>query len=1180
MRVFSNLIFFNLVFFILACPLPFIDGVIPPIFAAEISDDLLNNEDLSEQVTLAVRNQNYLKAFKLLETAQWKKSDTEKLLLEQIKLLDKTQVELDAKLTLNPDDFLFQYLRAKIYFLQRKYILALNSIRKALSLKKHLQALNLKGWILFKIGRYRDSMAAFEEALLKNPSNEKIYRNFKAAYIRAHRAGNNISKESSGAEILYPLPVYHPSKKLLYVIDKEEKIPFRDVQGPDDLEEDLKKVDIVLYKEKKEKARTEKLKPKKPKPVFDENTLENQSDQGEHLKFEGEIFKQKLSATAQTDVKQTQVESKSEKFESKLKDFFNACDMQENDYKIFDSIDKFYKRLKELDPDFEELKAKSEEDAERAELIEQRYENARATNEIGKKLLLARKLFYSADEQRYSKVLKEVTEVLKFSSKQFWEGLYFIGICQYELGNKDRGIEALNRLKSLKQFKQVKKYSRRFTPEMRLSLFKTLVNASDEKGEYINSWENIAEMRTYFPDETIKLERYYYIKLFAIFEEYKIYLLALLTLIILLFIYIFIWPFFSYFIGRLFMRPIPRIRELMVAGDFPKALLKIENGLKNKRLDRDTHKIYSELLLECTYRVGHMEKAREHGEKLIKKYPDSDVITAYFARTLHQLRIQDKEAVDVYRKYLATDPNDTEILQFSIPHFLDAEPNDITIVLYEKFFNIDKSNTELNYTLAEHYVNVQNFNKDSLKVFKSVLEEDADDLKFNLAIFKCYEKLSMFAEIINEAKGIVKKYPEDLDLNLLLTSAYRAINMLEEAVIAYRGFAIEYPDTKLIKDILAGLELEFQNHQSKYLGEAVPGDSIKSESNAGILIDSDFKIPVLMEPAILQFDTYLIPDSILEEEEVLIEDPYFDASFAEEVFPAAEVTEPVEPFEEAATIIEPSEEASLQATEEEALCEEALLMQETGFVDEGDFMSGEDLPAVPFEDEQFFSSIEKEPGSSSQAGYDSERPEMVLDDDELFDLTVEHPNEEDIGFSPQSVIKDRPTRVEADLFQEKDEEDFLSGPVPGDDFDDMFAGVEAHSEDEKIITLPISSTSSLSGYAEIENLILGNQIQAAIAMIEAELPGAAKKGELEKLLLTCYVQEKEKEKAKDLYNELNWDADLLDLKSKNVLYDLAVLLEEAGSYKESLDIFSKILNADIGFKDSFDRFENLRDKVN
>lgn len=76
-------------------------------------------------------------------------------------------------------------------------------------------------------------------------------------------------------------------------------------------------------------------------------------------------------------------------------------------------------------------------------------------------------------------------------------------------------------------------------------------------------------------------------------------------------------------------------------------------------------------------------------------------------------------------------------------------------------------------------------------------------------------------------------------------------------------------------------------------------------------------------------------------------------------------------------------------------------------------------------------------------------------------------------------------------------------------------------------------------------------------------------------LVVCYIRKGSVSLAYQLFSRINIDADMTNPSIKGMCYDFGRYFEEKGEYDKALLMYDKVCKADIGFKDVFDRFEEL-----
>jgi|GEM_PF-6717956 len=98
----------------------------------------------------------------------------------------------------------------------------------------------------------------------------------------------------------------------------------------------------------------------------------------------------------------------------------------------------------------------------------------------------------------------------------------------------------------------------------------------------------------------------------------------------------------------------------------------------------------------------------------------------------------------------------------------------------------------------------------------------------------------------------------------------------------------------------------------------------------------------------------------------------------------------------------------------------------------------------------------------------------------------------------------------------------------------------------------------------------------AISEFKVVIKGAPQfRNESYKLLVTCYLKKGLLDLAYEQYKLVSYDQEMMPDEVKELTYNLARAFEEKGKFKESLEIYNIICKVDIGYKDVFDKFEEL-----
>ena len=102
----------------------------------------------------------------------------------------------------------------------------------------------------------------------------------------------------------------------------------------------------------------------------------------------------------------------------------------------------------------------------------------------------------------------------------------------------------------------------------------------------------------------------------------------------------------------------------------------------------------------------------------------------------------------------------------------------------------------------------------------------------------------------------------------------------------------------------------------------------------------------------------------------------------------------------------------------------------------------------------------------------------------------------------------------------------------------------------------------------------------AISEFKIATKGSAQlRNESNKCLVVCYIKKGLLDLGYEQYKLLKYDQEMMPDDMKEITYNLARAFEEKGKFKESLEIYNIICKVDIGYKDVFDKFEELHSYV-
>ena len=82
-----------------------------------------------------------------------------------------------------------------------------------------------------------------------------------------------------------------------------------------------------------------------------------------------------------------------------------------------------------------------------------------------------------------------------------------------------------------------------------------------------------------------------------------------------------------------------------------------------------------------------------------------------------------------------------------------------------------------------------------------------------------------------------------------------------------------------------------------------------------------------------------------------------------------------------------------------------------------------------------------------------------------------------------------------------------------------------------------------------------------------------------KILVEAWLAKRKPEMALGVIQALDIDPEMMTVDIKDMMYKTAEALEVSKNYKDALKLYDTICNADINFKDAFDRSDRLYTKM-
>ncbi|MDN5279391.1 MAG: hypothetical protein PWR01_3356 [Clostridiales bacterium] len=238
-----------------------------------------------------------------------------------------------------------------------------------------------------------------------------------------------------------------------------------------------------------------------------------------------------------------------------------------------------------------------------------------------------------------------------------------------------------------------------------------------------------------------------------------------------------------------------------------------------------------------------------------------------------------------------------------------------------------------------------------------------------------------------------------------------------------------------------------------------------------------------------------------------------------------------------------------------------------GFVEpppEGFELDNENIPLPDFLKED----TQKEP----EKPVDTSVADLAIDPEEMPEL--------DPFADPDSLLDEFAAELPEELGGPgKIEEEATFSPPPPPEIDAFAADTDDFSESEIPEPQPVnSSAEESSGYFEQltkARELSSRQKWAEVIEILNPIYASERNKDVGMLLANALIEKKEPLMAMEIVDTLDIDPELMGEDIKDILYRTGVALESAKNFDEALKMYDMICNADINYKDAFDRSDKI-----
>lgn len=1077
----------------------------------------------------------------------------------KVDLLDRTYDKLLKQAKVSPDDATLFTILADIAFQKGDLDRATNYISTAISNEGKAITNYTFAKILFRKGNISQAFEQMSIVLQEMPHSTVVFNDFQFLYTCKQYGVNTAKKLSQDSSFIErATPIADEDEKLEvpqspfsndptpttdspdfsnYNLVKNKKTDESDTDFSDNDEvgdelEELSKIDVSSDQEKDEDNElTSKL---------NEKSLDEDDDK---VGNKGDDIDSSLSDDFEISDSNDSIKEPEKKLVIKSEDNNEKKDIVEDD-----NQDPELKKMELAASLFASAQAKFKDgnlenaltNLKELEKIDPNYEGKEKLKlkikyiiDLRKRYKEAKKEFEKEDFDDYEQARKVFIEAYNFNPKEFYEAPFYIGKCYAYKEDPD--------------FDQALKYYNMIIddsdvdPEMNRDLkWEKLIILYDQKQDY----EEANELFNYFLNEEET-----YAKKQPDFKRYryglwlKLYKIPIIIVTVITFIII-ITVFLLQFmpdIALLKGEPVPNSQNALSKGNYKKAISIAEKALIKKQpiqIDR----LLREVLVQAYFNTGDFEKCQFHAKTILKNFPDNQIAWSHLSKAAVQAQDTSNEAVRMYEDMYRNDPSRKDLLPLLASSYInnkDTSPSAMDILV--QYHEMQPDDAKAILALAECYIKNRIMSQDTIPILNDALKLD-DKVEYRELLARTFSKCELYEEASRECITLLNRNINNIGIHVVYTSSMKKLNQIPKAIAQYKDFIKENPGNNQLVEILDGLKKEVGdvsspvddvNSMTDSLG--LPGMDIESnEANSEESIPSDL-------PSI---DENFLKSPIQNTNSEAISEPVSE--------PVSEPSTPIPDFI-ASSNLNSQETTDTTTNNNSASTEDVASI---------------DLPNLPDGIQTLNPFAENYEQTGNLPPFSENTPDsndLSTENDSLFD-----------GFDTEELPEELGGTSRAPIESSSSLDSIVNG------FSDIASSNDfalPPSVEKTVTSMPSNGAFDLQKKIEDAKLLsYKGEWDNIINILSPEFASVRNK-EAGMLLIEAWIGKEQPEMALEIIEALDIDPEMMGEDIKEALYNTAIALENNKKYSQALKLYDKICNADINYKDAFDRSDKLYVKI-
>ncbi len=1065
----------------------------------------------------------------------------------KIDLLDRTNEKLKKQAKMSPDDATVFTILADIAFQRGDFDNASNYISKAIANNGKAISNYTFAKILFQKGNYKQAFEQISIVLQAMPESIVAFNDFQFLYNCKEHGVNTAKKITKDFSFIdRATPIDYEKDKLEVPQSPFDNDPTKTANPPDfsDYNKIAQKVDQRYETDEEDDDLDELSQIDIDSEKKDEEEGEENEEENEEIARTEETESDDKTQIVDNDKKEVNDNTKNLSLKEKKDDFeIDDFDVKQEEPEkkivIKETENQDDPELKKLEADnlFASAQTKFKDNN-----IESALSNLKELDKIspdypGKKELEnkinykvdlrkrykeSRKEFEEEGFDNYEGVRKIFQEAYSYDPKEFYDAPYYIGICYAQKEDPD--------------FDQALKYYDMIiddldsNSEMRRDLlWRKLIILYDQKEDY----EKASEIFDYFvnnEEDYAKNQLEFNQFRYGIWWHlYKTYIIIVFVVVFLLVIFVTALQFLPDLKSIISGDPLPSAEKAFKSHNLRKAIKVAEKALKKTQpiqIDRQLR----EILVQAYFALKDYQNCQIHAKAILKNFPENQIAWGHLARASIETQDSSNEAIRMYEELYRSDPTRKDLLPMLAKSYItNKDTSQAAMEIMLEYYAIKPDDADVIIALADGYVKNRTMGQEIIPILNDALKLK-DKIEYRELLARTFSKCGLYEEAARECVNVLRKNISNIGIHVVYTSSMKKLNQLPRAIAQYKDFISENPGNNQLAEILDGLKKEARD--SSTVVDDIP-PIIDSLGMPG-MDDVDSGLPSMPDldksntnnsPSMPNFMTNT--DNLSQQN---------DSSISSDQ-----------------TVENNSEPSSNQLNDNN---DEQFSAQPIENSSNSDGTSDLNFPNV----------AETLPTLDPFADNDT----LLSENDSLFDGFDTDELPEELGGTARTPIE------------------------PSSNLDNVINGLTSETsnnsiEDYNIAPEPIQTntpevapkTGTLELQGKIDkakDYVSAKEYNSAIELLSPEF-ATVRNREVGKVLIDAWLGNNNPGMALDIIHALDIDPEMMSEDIKDIVYRTAEALENNKSYSDALKLYDLICNADINFRDAFDRSDRLYVKI-